>query len=96
VTYAKDFNISVKDAIGHEYLQDLFHLPLSQQAYEEFLNMEEICINFENSIQQGNLDSWTYIWGSNIISTKKGLSPNEWRTTDSSPLFLDLEVFMPV
>jgi hypothetical protein len=74
VTYAKDFNISVKDAIGQEYLQDLFHLPLSQQAYEEFLNMEEICSNSESSIQQGNLDSWTYIWGSNFFLPKRPIS----------------------
>jgi hypothetical protein len=39
VTFAKDFNILVKDAIGHEYMQDLFHHPLSQQAYEEFLTL---------------------------------------------------------
>jgi hypothetical protein len=71
VTYAKDFNITVKDAVSQEYLQDLFHLPLSQQAYEEFLKMEELCNNTESSIQRGNLDSWSYIWGSDTYSAKK-------------------------
>jgi hypothetical protein len=71
VTYAKDFSITVKDAASQEFLQDLFHLPLSHQAYEEFIQMEEICSNTEISIQHGNLDSWSYIWGSDTFSTKK-------------------------
>jgi hypothetical protein len=71
VTYAKDFNITIKDAISQEYLQENFHLPLSQQAYEEFLKMEELCSNTESNIQQGNLDSWSYIWGSDTYSAKK-------------------------
>jgi hypothetical protein len=71
VIFARYFNITVQDAISKEYLQVLFHMPLSQQAYMEFLSQEELCNNTEISLQDGNLDSWSYFWGSETFSTKK-------------------------
>jgi hypothetical protein len=37
ITFAKGTNDSVHDIIHQEYLQDVFNLPLSQQAFDEFL-----------------------------------------------------------
>jgi hypothetical protein len=61
VYFAKSTDLSVHKAINSEYLEDLFHLPLSQQAFQEFEQMEIICANTAQKIQEGNIDSWTYI-----------------------------------
>jgi hypothetical protein len=42
-TFAKHTDWNVEKVINTEFLEDLFHLPLSQQAYEEFQNLEVIC-----------------------------------------------------
>jgi hypothetical protein len=42
VTYAKK---TVHEADQQDYLEDLFNFLLSQQAYSEFLQMEENCIS---------------------------------------------------
>jgi hypothetical protein len=74
VTYAKRTDYPVSKALQHEYIQDLFHLPMSQAAYEEFIQLEEICTHVQEiSLQQGP-DSWSYIWGSSKFSTKKAYS----------------------
>jgi hypothetical protein len=31
---------SVSNDLQHEYIQDLFHLPMSQATYEEFIQLE--------------------------------------------------------
>jgi hypothetical protein len=54
-----------------EFLEDLFHLPLSQEAHSEFVAFEDICNSAVMIIAQGNLDSWCYIWGSqNFVCSK--------------------------
>jgi hypothetical protein len=74
VTYAKRTDYSVSQALQHEYLQDLFHLPMSQAAYEEFLQLEEVCSHAQNLSIQQNPDSWSYIWGSSDFCSKKAYS----------------------
>jgi hypothetical protein len=64
ITFAKRTDWSVANVVNTKYLEDLFHLPLSQQAYVEFQNMEILCQSTLTTIQEGNLDNWTYIWGS--------------------------------
>ena len=41
-SFTKNTLLSVQEAINLEYLEDLFHLPLSTQAYEEFQQLEII------------------------------------------------------
>jgi hypothetical protein len=36
---------TVHEAVQQDYLEDLFNFLLSQQAYSEFLQMEENCIS---------------------------------------------------
>jgi hypothetical protein len=55
----------VEEVIQTEYLQDLFHLPLSQQAFQEFEKLEQICDSALIKVQNGNQDGWSYIWGDN-------------------------------
>jgi hypothetical protein len=54
-----------------EYLEDLFHLPLSQEAFLEFEDLEELCLLTSQAIQGGYNDSWSYIWGSSTFTTKQ-------------------------
>jgi hypothetical protein len=54
-----------------DFLQDLFHLPLSQQAYAEFEQLEIFCGNAQSEAQHHLSDSWCYIWGFDNFSTTK-------------------------
>jgi hypothetical protein len=67
----KKTDYSVSKVLQHEYIQDLFHLPMSQMAYEEFIQLEEICIQVQDTPLQQGPDSWSYIWGTTKFSTKK-------------------------
>jgi hypothetical protein len=71
VSYAKRTVYSVSEVIQQDYLQDLFHLPLSQPAYDEFVYPEDICSQLQYQFMSGNTDTWTYIWGSSDFSSKQ-------------------------
>jgi hypothetical protein len=43
VTFAKKTNMFVNEAIFTEYTEDLLNLPLSQEAFEEFNDLEITC-----------------------------------------------------
>jgi hypothetical protein len=61
----------VAETVNMEFLQDLFHLPLSVQAFNEFEMLEDICVSASEKMQLGEQDSWTYIWGNSTFSSKK-------------------------
>jgi hypothetical protein len=71
VTYAKHTDWSVDRVIHTEYPEDLFYLPLSQQAFGEFQDLEVICQNTLTAVQDENLDNWSYIWGNAELSSQK-------------------------
>jgi hypothetical protein len=71
ITFAKHTDWNVDRVIHTEYLEDLLHLPLSQQAYEEFQNLEIVCQNALTVVQEGNYDNWSYIWGNADFSSQK-------------------------
>ena len=52
----KNPQINVQTVVNIEYLQYLFYLPLTTEAYEEFLQMEHLCISLR---QSEYIDSWT-------------------------------------
>ena len=54
-----------------EYLEDLFHLPLSNQAYQQFLLLEEVCHDLRQSEFLHMSDTWSYIWGNSNFSASK-------------------------
>jgi hypothetical protein len=71
LSFVKNTRSTVPDVANVEFLEDLFHLPLSQEAHSEFVAFEEICNSAVMTIAQGNLDSWCYIWGSqNFLCSK--------------------------
>jgi hypothetical protein len=45
VTFEKMNDQTIDQVIHVEFLQDMFHLPLSQQAFQEFEKFEQICDN---------------------------------------------------
>jgi hypothetical protein len=48
----------------------MFHLPLSQQAFQEFEKLEQICDNALFKVQNGLQDNWVYILGDSFSSQK--------------------------
>jgi hypothetical protein len=61
IAFAKKTNISVKEAVSTEYTEDIFNLPLSQEAFEEFNELEIICQNAMEKLLLGEKDNWSYI-----------------------------------
>jgi len=39
-SFVQDATMTVQQVVNTEYLEDLFHLPLSNQAYQQFLLLE--------------------------------------------------------
>jgi hypothetical protein len=60
-SYAKRNDQIVHQVVHMEFLEDLFHLPLSQVAFQEFQMLENIFQNAVIKIHEGNQDQWTYI-----------------------------------
>jgi hypothetical protein len=46
-------------------------MTLSQQAFQEFELLEDICHNVVTTIQEGNQYGWSYICGNNEFSSQK-------------------------
>jgi len=70
-SFAKDKHISVQTFISMlaiEEPDELFHLPLSTQAYGQFQQLNSIIANI--TLQARN-DVWSYIWNSNIFTSSK-------------------------
>jgi hypothetical protein len=53
-----------------KYLEGLFHLPLCQQAFSEFEDLEKVC-DLTSLKMQGDIDTWSYIWGSEKFTAKQ-------------------------
>ena len=62
-SFVINHRLTVQQVTNTEYLEDLFHLPLSIQAHEQFLQLEDICHSLRQSHFQDMTDTWSYIWG---------------------------------
>jgi hypothetical protein len=60
--------IKLLEVLNEESFQNLFHLPLSEEAFSQFSKLELFLqtLNITN-----NTDTWSYIWGSKEYSSKK-------------------------
>jgi len=70
-SFAKDQHISVQSFISLTEMADmtqLFHLPLSAQAYAQFHQLTTI---LDDTVLQTGNDTWSYIWGSNSFASSK-------------------------
>jgi hypothetical protein len=61
-------HISLNVAVSTTPPQNLFHLPLSTEAYSQFQELTNIFHNLH--LSQDN-DVWSYVWGSSIYSSRK-------------------------
>jgi hypothetical protein len=67
-SFACNSKLSIKEAKQKEHLFKKFQLPLSEQAYEQYLELNEA---WEQITILNAKDNWKFIWGSEIFSTKK-------------------------
>ena len=70
-SFVKNKDATVHTILQTEYLEDLFHLPLTVQAFQEFEAMEDICIALRASDTLDCTDTWSYIWGTEQFSVAK-------------------------
>ena len=68
-SYAKNKKISVAKFLTSNTLDSQFHLPLSEQAYQEYLGLQELIQNIQ--VQEDSKDSWHYMWGNSTYSSSK-------------------------
>jgi hypothetical protein len=68
-SFAKNDKASVKLIMSQMELDAIFYLPLSEQAYDEFLHLQNWLqsINYDSA----TLDEWSFQWGNNIYSSRK-------------------------
>ena len=70
-SFVQDATLTVQQVLSTEYLEYLFHLPLSNQAYQQFLLLEEVCHDLRQSEFLHMSDTWSYIWGNSNFSASK-------------------------
>jgi hypothetical protein len=63
----KNSLITVKAAVQSDDIQDMFHLPLLEEAYLQFCEMD-IYLQLVETDNQA--DSWSYIWGSVGVNSR--------------------------
>ena len=68
-SYAKNKKISVAKFLTSNTLDSQFHLPLPEQAYQEYLGLQELIQNIQ--VQEDSKDSWHYMWGNSTYSSSK-------------------------
>jgi hypothetical protein len=68
LSFAKNENVIFKMAVGKDDFLQNFNLPLSTQAHQQLLHLQEVLS--DRDIIQGN-DQWKYNWGSTSFSTSK-------------------------
>ena len=62
-SFVIDEDILVANFISTENALDIFHLPLSNQAYQEWQQLQGTTTTLQLSAEN---DSWIYKWGENI------------------------------
>jgi len=67
-SFAKNKRITVAMAMLVDGPQDLFHLPLSEEAYAQFIQLQTILQSLQLTDDK---DSWGFIWGSNLFSSTR-------------------------
>jgi hypothetical protein len=67
-SFAKSTKLSIAEVKEHDHLSGIFQLPISEQAYEQYLELQVV---WEQIILSTVQDRWRYIWGSDSYSTQK-------------------------
>jgi hypothetical protein len=67
-SYLLNEDTSVKEFCSLDNIGDIFHLPLSPEAFQEYNEIQQITQNL--NLSQSNNDTWTYKWGDSYTSRK--------------------------
>jgi len=67
-SFAKNKNISLANAKQTENIHNLFHLPLSEQAYDQLQRLQTDIERINETVEH---DTWSYIWGNSYYSSAK-------------------------
>jgi hypothetical protein len=84
LSFSKDTRLSVKDMLNTEELEDLFHLPLSQAANQDFEQLQELLSGLP--MPESKTDNWYYIWGNNSYTSQR-LYKLAFANSDAHPAF---------
>jgi len=68
-SYAKDKRISVAKFLENNTMMAQFHLPLSEQAHQEYMELQDLLQNIQ--VQEHSKDTWHYIWGTSTHASSK-------------------------
>jgi len=68
-SFAKHKKILVAQFLLNSNLESQFHLPLSEQAFQEYQNFQDYIQTIQ--VHHSTKDSWCFIWGSNIYTSSK-------------------------
>jgi hypothetical protein len=68
-SFAKNKNILVAAFLQNTSLENQFHLPLSEQPFQEYHQLQQIIQ--QTQVSENSKDSWNYIWGSFTCSASK-------------------------
>jgi hypothetical protein len=68
-SFAKNKEISVAQFLLNNQIENQFHLPLSEQAFQEYQDLQQLI----QQIQVGpeSKDLWEYIWGNSKYTASK-------------------------
>jgi hypothetical protein len=67
-SFSKILNVTIQAAAQAPQFQDLFYLPMSPEAYDQFLDLS---MAFHDLQLHSTEDVWSYIWGSASFSSHK-------------------------
>jgi hypothetical protein len=67
-SFAKKEDVTVRTMLLMDNIQEHFHLPLSDEAYDQFCELTAILQSLQLS---ENNDAWSYIWGNYNFSSQK-------------------------
>jgi len=70
LVYAKDPNVSLWKLRQSANLIDCFRIPMSRQAYNELLELEQVLASMPYTASEEK-DSWSFIWGQQRYSSSK-------------------------
>jgi hypothetical protein len=68
-SFTKNKNISVAAFLQNDSLEAQFHLPLLEQAFQEYLQLQQIIQQVQ--VSENSKDSWHYIWGNSTYTASK-------------------------
>ena len=67
-SFAKMKNVTIKRVLSLTAIEQLFHLPLSSEAFSQLLLLGD---KLDGLYLDSNQDTWSYIWGTPFFSSSK-------------------------